>query len=146
MIAGVSLCVGIKISMARFGVSMCELIYSAVSLQPANHPPQNRGIIEVGFMTIADAILIREAREWMASLAFLESPRAEELTLRFAIIARPGPNPLYLLLSHEELGAVDTKATLEEFPTLSEAVEAMKDTVRDLTPHAWRFVFNFYEC
>jgi hypothetical protein len=97
-------------------------------------------------MTIADAILIREAREWMASLAFLESPRAEQLTLRFAIIARPGPNPLYLLLSHEELGAVDTKATLEEFPTLSEAVEAMKDTVRALTPHGWRFVFNFYEC
>jgi hypothetical protein len=102
--------------------------------------------MEAGFMTIADAILIREAREWMASLALLESPRSEQSTLRFAIIARPGPNPFYLLLSHEELGAVDTRATLEEFPTLGEAVEAMKDNVRDLTPHGWRFIFNFYEC
>ena len=97
-------------------------------------------------MTIADAILIRETREWIASLALLESPSSEQSTLRFAIIARPGPNPLYLLLSHEELGDVDSKATLEEFPTLSEAVEAMKSIVRDLTPHGWRFVFNFYQC
>ena len=102
--------------------------------------------MEAGFMTIADAILIREARKWMASLAFLESPRSEQSTLRFAIIARPGPNPIYLLLSHEELEAVDSKATLEEFPTLGEAVEAMKDIVRHLTPHGWRFIFNFYQC
>ena len=102
--------------------------------------------MEAGFMTIADAILIRETREWIASLAFLESPQSEQSTLRFAIIARPGPNRLYLLLSDEELGADDCKATLKEFPTLAKAVEAMKDIVRDLTPHGWRFIFNFYQC
>jgi hypothetical protein len=44
------------------------------------------------------------------------------------------------------LHADDCKATLEEFPTLAKAVEAMKDIVRDLTPHGWRFIFNFYQC
>ena len=89
--------------------------------------------------------MIREAREWIASLAFLESPRSGQSTLRFAIIAGPGPNPHYLLLSDEDLGA-DSKATLEEFLTLGKSIKAMKDIVRNRTPHGWRFVFNFYEC
>jgi hypothetical protein len=105
--------------------------------------------MEAGFMTIEDAILIREAREWIASLAFLESPRSEHLILRFTIIAGPGPNPVYVLLSHKGPETADSEEklqALEEFSSLSEAVEAMKGIVRDLTPHGWRFVFNFYEC
>jgi hypothetical protein len=97
-------------------------------------------------MTIADAISIREAREWIASLAFLESPRAEQFTLRFTIFAGPGPNRLYTLRSIEEPETSDSEVKVKAFATLGESVEAMKDIVRDLTPHGWRFVFNFYEC
>jgi hypothetical protein len=90
--------------------------------------------------------LIREAREWIASLAFLESPRSEQFTLRFTIIAGPGPNRLYTLLSIKEPETADTEAKLKAFSTLGESLETMKDIVRNLTPHGWRFAFNSYEC
>jgi hypothetical protein len=96
-------------------------------------------------MTIEAEILIRETREWIASLARLESPESEH-TLRLAIIAGPGPNTVYTLLYYEEPETVDTEAKLETFPTLGESVEAMKNVVRNLTHHGWRFVVNFYEC
>ena len=69
--------------------------------------------------------------------------------MRFTIIAGPGPNPVYVLLSHKGPETADSEEKLqavEAFPTLGESVEAMKDAVRNLTPHGWRFIFNFYEC
>jgi hypothetical protein len=40
----------------------------------------------------------------------------------------------------------DTDPGLDSFATLAEAIEGMKETVRLLTHHGWRFVFNFHEC
>jgi hypothetical protein len=100
---------------------------------------------QTGSMIITDIGLINEAHEWMSALARLEPPSPEHLTLRFRIVAGPRPIRSYLLMSFED-PENDSGPGLDSFPTLAEALEAMKETVRCLTHHGWRFVFNFREC
>jgi hypothetical protein len=97
-------------------------------------------------MTAAEALLIKETREWMAALAVGDLPSVgDSPTLRFTLVIGPGPRPSYTLMTFED-PENETDPGLDSFATLAEAIEGMKETVRLLTHHGWRFVFNFQEC
>jgi hypothetical protein len=97
-------------------------------------------------MTAAGTLLIKETREWMAALACAQPPfTGDSPTLRFTLAVGPGTRPSYVLVTFED-PENETDPGLDSFTTLAEAIEEMKETVRLLTHHGWRFVFNFHEC